>query len=821
MPTAVEAVLLKALAKELANRYADMSAFINDMQSLLEGEVISAVSYNSELLGEQMTGQAIPIGGESTTWILENIGPPIKAPEVKLQKPPTAIKFIGRKKELGFYKEKLENNHFIAITGAPGIGKSVLGAKLARQAADSEENIFWFNFDPVHKTEADTLFWHLAEFFKQHGDDNFSKSLLGELKSKTPLKISEKLALFLVSLEGGNYVICLDNFEQVKDVEDIINIFTLLNNNYEGRRGEIPGRIIILGRSLPSALDDIVYKALKKYNKQEIKTFVKARIQNLSPALLERLGQSTEGHPKYLDLSLSAIVEMGADEGAVKAFIDNMAAQRNIEQFILNEIDIQLSSSDERAVLTALTIFLEKVNRETLEEILADQIIINIAGCISDLVRKNIIHKTDDGLLEIHSIVSEYFYQTLNRAERDDLHKRAANYFVNKRDYIAAAHHYDKRRDTGRAVEALTQHTQEIINTGGAAALLERLKDFRRKDVNSEQWLAIKSARGEAHAGVGKYELALDDFKSALTEATTDQSAAEIQLSIGKTYFNGLENFREAKKTLTECIQLSKGIEDKTYEAKAHNNLGWACYRLREIGPAKEHFLKGQALAKDQRMSVLLAKIDLGLGSIDREEKNYEQARERFERSKNTFRDYDLPKEEAQAIGNLGILAGVLGDYEKRLIYIMQVITIFENISAIPELRLAYINCGLFFYVADDYKQAKDYFQKADELARKTGSLFVRCQAKSGLANVFTKLKKLDAAMQYAEQAYALAEKIEDKSELGISALALGEVWLAKGEPERAKDYYDESIPLLEEANFDEDLDLAHQGLEQALSQIN
>lgn len=821
LPIEVESVLLIALAKEPANRYPDMPTFIKELQRLLDGQALLATIVHAEYLREEMTGQSEATRENSPGWIYENIGPPIKAPEVKLQKPPNPIDFIGRKKELAFYREKLEKNHLIAITGAPGIGKSVLGTKLARQVAESEENIFWFNFDPVHKTEADTLFWHLAEFFKQHGDENFSKSLLGELKSKTPLKISEKLALFLDSLENGSYVICLDNFEQVKNVEDITNIFTLLKNNYEGRGAEIPGQIIILGRSLPSAMDDIEYKSLRKFNKVEIESFVKSRIPNLSPALLARLSQSTEGHPKYLDLSLTAIKEMGADEKAVKAFIDNMATLRNIEKFILNEIDMQLSSPEERAVLTALTIFLEKVNRETLEEILADQKIDHIASSLSNLIRKNIIRKTADSLLEIDSIVSEYFYQTLNREERDDLHEHAAKYFLNKRDYIAAAHHFGKRRDTARAVKILTKYTQEIINTGGAAALLERIKDFRRKDVNSEQWLAIKSARGAAHAGIGKYELALDDFKSALTEATTDESAAEIQLSIANIYLKGIENFQEAKKTLTECIQLSKGFEDKKYDAKVHAALGWACYRLRQIEPAKEHFFKGQALAKDLRMSVLLARINLGLGSIDIDEKNYQQARERFERSKIAYRDYDIPRGEAEATGNLGILAGVLGDYEKELDYHKQVIAIFENISAIPGLRFAYINCGLSCYEADDYEQAIDNFQRADEIAKKTGSLFIRCQAKSGLANAFTKLKKLDAAMKYAEQAYQLAGQIEDQSELGISALALGDIWLAKGEAKRAKDFYEESIPLLEEANFEEDLDLAHQGLEQALSQIN
>jgi len=97
LPIDVETVLLKALAKEPVIRYPNMPTFIKELQNLLDGQAVSAMIINTEPLGEQMTGEKSP------GWIYENIGPPIKAPEVKLQKPPAPINFIGRKKELGFY----------------------------------------------------------------------------------------------------------------------------------------------------------------------------------------------------------------------------------------------------------------------------------------------------------------------------------------------------------------------------------------------------------------------------------------------------------------------------------------------------------------------------------------------------------------------------------------------------------------------------------------------------------------------------------------------------------------------------------------------
>ncbi len=57
LPRDVESVLLKALAKDPQNRYADMRAFISELQSLLEGKHVEASHVKVETLREQMTGK--------------------------------------------------------------------------------------------------------------------------------------------------------------------------------------------------------------------------------------------------------------------------------------------------------------------------------------------------------------------------------------------------------------------------------------------------------------------------------------------------------------------------------------------------------------------------------------------------------------------------------------------------------------------------------------------------------------------------------------------------------------------------------------------
>lgn len=746
----------------------------------------------------------------------------VHAPEVELHSTPLPTDFIGREKELDFYQEKLEKKHFIIIKGGPGIGKTYLGATLAWLVGKCKENIFWFNFDPIHKTEADMLFWHLAEFFKEQGDDRLRSYLLGELRARKPLPKSEKLSIFLRSLEAGKYVICLDDFHHVENVADITDLFTLLDSTYRGHEEDIPARFIIMGRSVPAVMQHTLYAPLDKFSEKETEEFIHKRGLDLSPEFSKHLYQSTQGHPKILDLSFSVIAEKGDDSQAVEKFIENMASQRDIREHILEEIDKQLPSHDEKLVLAALTIFLSDVDIPTLEEILADQEIENVTRCVDTLLDRHIISQTEDGLLEIHSIVSEYFYQReLNPKSRDHLHNRAANYFLDKKDYLGAAHHFDKCRNTAHSIEILTEHVEEIINTGWGGALLERLSSFRRPNVNSQQWVAVKQASGRAHERRGNYEIALQDYGTALDEATTNEVSAEILLSIGKTYTFGLGKHTEARENLAKSLALGEIIKDQALIAEIHTSLGWICYRLHDFEQAINHFTKGQDLAQLLRNRPLFASANLGLGGIDHAEKRYDQARERFEKSQIVFHEYEMPVEEAQAIANLGIIADERGDFEKGFEYFKQAMKIFKNISAIVNLQIAYLNLGFNRCYVKEYQQAAVFFEKAAELSRDTGHLERLCQANSGLATAYTQLKKLDLALEHAEQAYQLAKEIGNQSELGISALALGDVWLAKEEPIQARQYYEESIPLLEAAKYyDEELDMAQKCLEQALSQI-
>ncbi len=57
LPQSVESVLMKVLARKPSDRYADMHAFANELQNLLDGREVTATGIKTKQLREQMTGK--------------------------------------------------------------------------------------------------------------------------------------------------------------------------------------------------------------------------------------------------------------------------------------------------------------------------------------------------------------------------------------------------------------------------------------------------------------------------------------------------------------------------------------------------------------------------------------------------------------------------------------------------------------------------------------------------------------------------------------------------------------------------------------------
>ena len=814
LPPEVEAVVMRGLAKKVAERFASAG----DLARALRRALTQSASLEAPAAAPA-DSHATPRLGTPTPFCAPAgwMTPPRRL--LMEETVPVVPHFVGRAAELAAYGEKLQRERLVILTGMAGVGKSTLAAKLAREAAPSPEHIFWFTFDPVEKSSADAMFWALAAFLERRGDAELWRYLAGEIAAEKPLDRTVRVNLLLSGLSSGDYVLCFDDFQVVKEAPEVIYFFKLIHQRLVNLQQSIPARLIVAGREVPPEMEYLVAEPLHGFSLAEAAAFVAERSQDISIGVLDWLWQRTEGNAKLLELSLSALAAQSGHASDIESFVSSLARRGDIRDYLMANNYTALQP-EEQSVVGVLSVLPVSLEREGAEELLESGGITGVAQRIDGLVNKHVLSEVEDDRIHMHSLVREYVYQVLDRKDRDRYHQCAAEYYQQRGSYLAAAHHHFERRAYGQTLDLLTGRAQAILGGGGAGALLEQLARFERHALSSSQQLALLRARGEAHQIRGEYQAALAAFELALGEAATGEDRAELQRLAGNTHLK-LGQYDLALEYFAKSLRLSEAARERGGLANAHHDLGWACYRLGRFAEARAHFDIGWHIAHELGDKTLLARIGLGLGLLCWKEEQLEQAREYFEDARRTFRSAADRVREAYALGNLGLIHGALQDSQKELSYYQQALQIQEQIGDVDGLRLAYNNLGDLYFLRGDCAQAIHYYAKLAQLSRDTGHRRMLCLAHSGLADAHLACGDLRQALDHALSASRLAPEVGAGLETGISWRVLGDVRLALGDAQEAAACFVQSLPLLEDAKDEEQLAKARRGLEAARSQLS
>ena len=809
LPEAVAAIVLKAIAKPIEQRYHSAGQFAEDLQLAVAAAPIIALSpvvgVDSNATPQFSPHQQTPPSAvviSNKTLFEETV--------------PTVPHFIGRQAEVAAYQARLERDQLVIITGLAGMGKTTLGAHLARQIAARPEDIFWFTFDQVENATADALYWALGAFLDNRGEPSLAHYLRGEVGAQRPLERTAKLNLLIAALTTGNYVLCFDDFHIVKDTPDIAYIFKVIRQRFVELKQPLPARMILMGREIPADLEYLVSAALRGLPEADAAQLVSDRGVTLPSELLRQLWERTDGNPKLIELSLGTLRDAPADDAA--HFITTLARKSDIRDYLLTNVYAALSP-EEQTVLSALSVFPGPIERAGLEEILAEEGIKSVARYLDALVNKHIVDETADERIDCHDLVRDYGYHILNRRDRDRYHGQAATFFEQEQNWLAAGHHHFQRRAYDAALDLLIAHADDIINSGGVAALSQQLGRFTPTVLTPEQQLALHKAQGNCWRIQGEYQQALAAFDAALDLTTTDEDRADLLHRLTSIHVI-LGDYEPALELAQQNLKVSEAANQSEIIANAHNDLGMTYLYLGHLAQAQQHLALCQQIAVRRNDKKLLAHNALELGLTAWKEKQLDEAREYFEASRKLFREIADRRNEAFALGNLGLICGELNDNTRQLSYYLQAVDIHRQIGDINGLQIAYNNLGYLYLSQEKHSLALANYAELADLARASGNKFMLCVAQAGLADAHLGSGAAQVALSCAVDALKLSESLERSMAQGISYRALADVWLALGSAAQAKFCYEQSLPILEEFKDEHDLIKARQGLHIAQRQL-
>jgi len=743
---------------------------------------------------------------------------------LSLESAPIRPCFVGRERELAFYRQLLAEERFIIITGLAGVGKTTLGARLAQEAAARPDQIFWFTFNRVDKNTSEALFRALAIFLAGHGQPDLKRYLDGELSAQNPLGLRAKLNLFVRGLRAGDYLLCFDDFQLAVGDPDVTELFGRIRELFPGPRPALPARFIIMGRHVPPMMQYLAPAALSGLDEEGVRAYLHTCGLSLPDAQMRHLWERTAGHPKLLELSVARLCRLAHDPAAIATYLANMDQQRDLRSYVIGEI-YEALPPHERIAADVLSIFPTPAERAAVEAVLGDALASAgdraaespVADTLEALADQQIAAVTADGRIGCHSLVRDYFYDRLAVQARERLHDRAARYYEQQRLYVTASYHHLQRGADGWGADLLAGHAKEIVQAGQAAALLDQAARIRLEALTPEQRAAVCQARGAAYEMRGEHSLAEAAYRRGLDEASEDHTCAELLRQIGHSYL-AMGRFEEAIEHCRQSLALSVALGDQPGIADAHHDMGWAAYRMGRLEEARDHFGQCRRIGQTRGNGLLQAKADLGLGALAYTEGRLAEAQACYEESRRGFRRAGDRLREARALNNLGLAAYGSGRAEQALAWCREALAILRAIGSMDGICEGLNNVGDLYLRTGSPAQAIETFAELADLAEGAGNQRMLSRAHAGLSDAHRAAGDLSQALAHAELGLAAAEASGRRRELGISLRALGVTRAALGQHETAAPPLQRAIPILEELHEVDDLQQAQEALRVALS---
>lgn len=707
------------------------------------------------------TKPMINIGGNVVGDVnIEFSGPiTIEATDLPIAPPPAPEKlpdtegFLGRQQELSKFKEQLHSAHLAVICGMAGVGKTKLAAVLAKQTARSE-NIFWHTFRQGEGVES--IIWQLAGFLARHGQDDLWQLLQRTQMTHGVLPPTETLLDYMLQmLRGRDYLLCLDDVHIVDD-DPRLSMFV------ERTRalifaGELS--VIITSRVLPNFVTSVETALMPGLSLETTRQLLLNRGIKLADELSAKLHQRTQGNAELVTLS----VEMLRQTRNPNRLLDNLSETADVERFLLSEIDAHLSDMEPEimSAVSLLNLFGYMSTRYAIAATMEGQSVRRILRDLADRFLL-LVQQSDRGYeYGQHAIVREFYYDILNRRQRQAMHRLAGEYYrVEEPDPMRAAIHFEAAGESGEVVQLVAGDVWKFINQGQGRLLQGLLGRLKQSDLDDSEWRQVKLAQGEVYAFFGQSDQARAAYQEVISLLAVLPDDNNIRIQRVRAY---------------------RGLGELLQQESPQEALTWLRHGLEEIGEA-------QTMEK--------AKLHLTIGTILMWLGNYAEAAATLEKSLSLFPD-EPSQWRATALENLGVIAiEHRADFESGITLTQAALETSEHVH--DHFKSAEILTSLASYKmnAGDWLSAMDDFHQALALAEQIGSEKACARLEVNLGTAYIDRGEYSEAQQHLKAGLGLAQSTHQTFLENICMLSLAELQLRQGNWEAAADSLSEAEQL-------------------------
>jgi ATP/maltotriose-dependent transcriptional regulator MalT/DNA-binding MarR family transcriptional regulator len=609
--------------------------------------------------------------------------------------------FFGRDKELEKIYDFLNSDkiRILAVKGIAGMGKTTIMAKVA-QKENKSRSIFWYRFHEWSTLR--NLLSHLSKFLEKEKKDDLKLYL----KENKIIDVGDVQALLKTVLLDINSLLIFDDFHRANT--QILSLFEALSEILNELKGI---KIILMGRKISRFYDrravlvsnlisELTLEGLDKESANEL-----LKIRNIESKHLEKIYESTKGHPLSLEL-----VEVTKDD----------MGKGNIGQFLLEEVLARLNEN-EKHLLRFASVFRYPVHSVAYLSIPLEKGGIN-HEIIDDLVEKSFL-LTPDSMYDIHDVLREFFYNRLPPDVKSAYHKKVAEYFEDEADDLAqieAQYHHIKAHNEKRAVELAVKFGSHLINRGLLEEFLEILTSISSEDMGPSAQSTLFVMHGDILTTLGEWDSAQKLYERSLKAALDimdDRACAQAYYKIAAIHYRK-GDLDKALSVNKESFDILKRIDEPFEMAKLYNNIGVIHWKLGSFEKASDNYSESLKIAEELGDKRGIARALNNLGILHWEKGNLDYAIESYQKSLEITNELGDMQTEAILFDNLGEAFRKKGNVKAAQAYYEKSLKLSQKLGFRWQIAEVFRNMGKLY----EDEEGKKYLKKAFDMFENLGA---------------------------------------------------------------------------------------------------
>jgi tetratricopeptide (TPR) repeat protein len=412
-----------------------------------------------------------------------------------------------------------------------------------------------------------------------------------------------------------------------------------------------------------------------------------------------------------------------------------------------------------------------------------------------------------------HALTQVVAYESLLVKRRQELHRRIGqaieDFYADRlpEQYEILSYHFVRGEEWARALDYLCKAAEKAtltFATHEAVTLYDQaLEAAGQIDdiVGLQTLMTIHQAKMDLHFILSEFEnsFAEGEYLLALARQARDRVREGVALvTMGRASYYA----HDSKKALTYCakaIKTAAGTDAELVLASSHYTIGAIHAVHGRFQPARENinqvlaFGQSEGIVTYQSFALYLA------GLMHNWEGKFAEAVRSLSESVQIGRKHNLPGPLLQGLWGKGLALTAGGKYDKARVTLDEGLALSEKVGdeiwgyrILNSLGWLYGECG-------DLKRALELNRQAAVGARKREDHEIIANAELNLGDIYLAQKDLDQAQEYFEGVYRLVndpatiERMRWRYSIHLFA-SLGELWLARGDPTKAREYVEHCL---------------------------